>query len=66
MEKIDGIEWDKDGESFWVYLLGKDDKDLYRKINTGIINFPFNFSLELKNLLTEIFQFQSKNRITCE
>ena len=23
MEKIDGIEWDKDGESFWVYLLGK-------------------------------------------
>ena len=31
MEKIDGIEWDKDGESFWIYLLGKDDDTVVKR-----------------------------------
>jgi serine/threonine protein kinase len=45
-----------------IFIIGSDDKDLYRKINTGKIEFPSTFTAQAKTLVQKMLRINQNER----
>lgn len=49
-----------------LFALGNDDKELFKRINQGHIEFPSHVSGKAKNLIISILQLNPENRPSLE